>query len=340
MKKSLATVLIATSLTFAASVSASDFYVSAKSVQALNGDLSSVSPAVLTPSNASDYLDSGSALGYYGPIGPYGPLGVLGPVGDNSWNVSYWISAIGDWSDWSDDMSDHGGPLSEAGPLGPNGPLSDQAYFQDLPAINDFGKQLQAGGVWGVLGPVGPLGALGPLGPLGPVGAHGYDTNSNGQYLLNDQEVRAVEVPYEGSARTYELVEHYTESYAKSKTDNDTSFMASAYIAWPYSEVDTYTFTSNSDQFVTVVLIPEYQMDDFDLIITDENGNVLVDSNSFSFIDWVQIPVEAGTTLKAKVELAGTWHWASKNYRMIVTGSTEYLNTTDISGDHQVSMAP
>jgi hypothetical protein len=40
------------------------------------------------------------------------------------------------------------------------------------------------------------------------------------------------------------------------------------------------------------------------------------------------------------VELAGTWHWASKNYRMIVTGSTEYLNTTDISGDHQVSMAP
>ena len=81
----------ATSLLLSTQVVASDFYISASAIEAMNGSLSSVSPAVLTPSNASDYLDTGSSLGYYGPIGPYGPLGVLGPVGDNTWNPSYWI---------------------------------------------------------------------------------------------------------------------------------------------------------------------------------------------------------------------------------------------------------
>ncbi|THB69739.1 MAG: hypothetical protein D6B28_10855 [Gammaproteobacteria bacterium] len=313
-------------------------YVSASSVESLNGSLTSVSPAVNTPSNAADYLDDSSALGYYGPIGSYGPLGMLGPIGDNTWNVSYWISAVGDWSEWSDEMTDHGGPLSEQGPLGPNGPLSYNAYNYDLPAINDFSKQLQTGGVWTVLGPAGPLGALGPLGPLGPIGAHGYATDYDGRYVENDVEVRTVDVPYQGSVRTYELVENYDEGYAKSKTDNDTSFMVEGYIAWPYSEVDSYTIHSATSQYVTVLVLPEYTLDDFDMVIKDSEGNVIATSNSGDYVDWIQLPVEANTALTIEVELYSTGHYLTKDYRLFVTGSTEHINTSDITGNHQVAL--
>lgn len=329
-------VIAALTLTFSASVFATDYYVSARSVEMLNQSLVSVTPAVNTPSNAEDYLDDDSSLGYYGPIGSYGPLGALGPIGDNTWNSSYWISAVGDWSDWADDMSEHDGPLSEAGPLGPNGPLGSQAYNYDLPAINDFSKQLQAGGVWTSLGPVGPLGALGPLGPLGPVGAHGYATDTNGSYVDNDVEVRTVDVPYLGGVRTYGLVENYDEDYAKNKTDNDTSFMVEGYISYPYSELDTFTINSDAAQYITVLLLPEYTLDDFDLVIKDEQGNVVASSNSGDFVDWIQIPVAANSTLTIEVELYSTAHYWTKDYRLFVTGSTQYINTTDIAGDHQV----
>src|SRR6266550_1517121 len=83
----------------------SHIYVSASSVEALNGDLSSLNPACRTADSfhsCEDYLSTASALGDYGPIGAYGPLGSLGPLGSNSWNASAWMSGAGDWSSWSD----------------------------------------------------------------------------------------------------------------------------------------------------------------------------------------------------------------------------------------------
>lgn len=318
---------------FSTSVFATDHYVSARSVEMLNSSLVSVTPAVNTPSNVEYYLDDDSSLGYFGPIGSYGPLGVLGPIGDNSWNASNWISAVGDWSD---DMSEHDAPLSEAGPLGPNGPLGNQGYNYELPAINDFSKQLQAGGVWASLGPVGPLGALGPLGPLGPIGAHGYATDSDGSYVDDGVVMRTVSVPYLGGVRTYGLVENYDEDYAKNKTDNDTSFMVEGYISHSYSELDTYTINSDTAQYVTILLLPEYTLDDFDMVIKDAEGNVVASSNSGDFVDWIQIPVAANSTLTVEVELYSTAHYWTKDYRLFVTGSTQYINTTDIAGDHQI----
>ena len=338
MKKTvskLAFAYVCVCMVISASVNAGDV-VTASSVKNLNGSLASVTPSVLTPTAPENYLEPLSCLGYYGPISPYGPVGILGPVGDNTWNVSYWISAFGDWSDWFDQID---GPLSASGPLGPEGPLSDDAYWIDLPAINDFSKQLQAGGVWTVLGPVGPLGALGPLGPLGPVGAHGYYTDSNGQYLLNNVEMRTVDVPYNDTTRTYELFENYTESYAENKTDNDTSFMVEGNIGFGLAflpETDTYTFISNSDQYVTVALVGAVQADDFDLTITDANDNLIATSRTFDFTDWVQLKVNTGTVLKAHVKLSSTFHGGFKAYRLFVTGSTEHINITDIQGDHQI----
>lgn len=321
----------------ASSVHGADWAISANSIEDLQGDLSSVSPAVNTPSNAEDYLDDTSALGYNGPLGPYGPLSSLGPIGTNVWNVSYWFSLLGDWSDWADDNIN--GPLSELGPLGPYGPLSDLAYDVDLPAINDFSKQLQGAGVWTVLGPIGPLGALGPLGPLGPVGAHGYATDSDGRYEDSQgTEVRDVNVNYNQGVRTYSLYENYDESYAKTKTNNDTSFMVEGYISWPYSETDAFEFTAGSDDYITIVLSPIYALDDFDLKITDQNGNVVAQSNTYSYVDFIQINnIAPNTVLTAEITLYSTLHALTKDYRLFVTGSTDYISTTQpITGDHQV----
>jgi len=316
---------------------AQDWMISSNTVEALKGDLSSVHPPVLTPADASDYLDDDSALGYHGPLGPYGPLGILGPVGDNIWNASYWISAIGDWSAWSDELTELGGPLSELGPLGPNGPLSQQAYDVDLPAINDFGKQLQVGGVWTALGPVGPLGALGPLGPLGPIGAHGLGQNSYGQYVQNGYEIRSVEVPYAGSVRSYELYEKYDERFAREKTDNDTSFMVKGYIAYPYSQTDRFEFQSQANQAVTIVLTPVAALDDFDFIVKDEVGKVIAVASTYDYVDFVQLNnVAQGEKLTVEVRLHSTAHYLTKDYRLFVTGSTPYVSTAvPITGNHQ-----
>lgn len=359
--------------TTAAPVQASSArYVSASSVEAMGGDLSSVNPPVLTtypgdPLNPADYLKPMGPLGYYGPIGPWGPLGVAGPVGETVWNPSTWISGTA-WEDWATMLALYGGPMSDWGPLGPDGPLSEEAYYETLPAIGDFSKQLQAGGVWGVLGPVGPLGALGPLGPLGPVGAHGYRRSSTGQYVTSDGAVRRTyDVPYGSTTRRYELYEFYDDAYARSLGyDNDTSFMVERDYVAPGSTVE-YRFTSNSTQWVTINLVPMWMrydlatlsayahlaaadhlnypsgaargtalVDDFDLTLTDDTGRVLAVSNSVELADTIQVQVAAGTRLKLTVTYhqRGSYFGFHDGYRLFVTGSTPYFAGTDITGAH------
>ncbi|MFL0809686.1 MAG: hypothetical protein K6L76_04670 [Agarilytica sp.] len=336
MKNFLLSTIALSFLLLSVSSFADDWAITANNIENLSGDLNSVSPAVLTPSNAADYLDSDSALGYDGPLGPYGPLGILGPVGDNSWNSSYWINLAYSWTSWETDNVN--GPLSEQGPLGPYGPLSELAYDVDLPAINDFGKQLQGGGVWTTLGPLGPLGALGPLGPLGPIGAHGYSTDLDGRYIDNSVEVREVNIDYNGGVRTYELFENYPESYAETSTDNDTSFMVEGWVSYPYTETDSFEFTSGDNNYLTIVLTPVYSLDDFDLVIKDELGNVVATSNTYDYIDFVQLNnIAAGTKLTAEVTLYSSYHYLTKDYRLFVVGSTEYVDTdTPITGSHQL----
>jgi hypothetical protein len=316
------------------------FYVSSSTVEALDKDLSGVSPKIdparVPGASPEAYLSSTSCLGSYGPIGAYGPLGMLGPIGSNAWNTSYWVSAAGEWSEWSETID---GPLSEGGPLGPDGPVSeDQYYDAPLYEVNDFAEQLQGGGVWTVLGPVGPLGALGPLGPLGPLGAHGFAVDELGNYTSDGAVQRTVTVPFEGSRRTYGLFERYDETFAKQMTDNDTSFMVqgNAHVG----EVDLFPFTSDSKQLVTVLVVPEAQLDDFDLVISDDKGEVVAQANSASLVDWVQLRVPAGEQLTAHVELYSSFHWLSKRYRLYVVGSTAALSDTDITGPHQQSYTP
>ncbi len=280
-----------------------------------------------------------ACLGYWGPLGAYGPLGVLGPIGDNSWNLEHWMKELGDWSDHRDDTT---GPLSPLGPLGENGPVSYDQYHGladpglTLFSTNDFAVQLRALGLWTVVGPIGPLGALGPLGPLGPVGAHGYAQNSDGEYVHNGDVQRDITINYNaaGDQRTYELFEKYYEAFAEAKVDNDTSFMVIGE-SETYEDVDTYSFTSAHDQIVTVLLVPEKELDDFDISLKKADGTLIERSDvKRTYMEWIQFKAKAGASFKVEVDCYDSAHSGTSTYRLIVVGSTQYLNQTNIRGDH------
>jgi hypothetical protein len=54
------------------------------------------------------------------------------------------------------------------------------------------------------------------------------------------------------------------------------------------------------------------------------------------YIDFVQVRVAAGEKLEARVT-AKTTNAVFPTYRLIVTGSTKFIASTDISGPHQLS---
>jgi hypothetical protein len=319
--------------------SATNWYISASTVESMRESLSSVTPKVHPSSNGFDdpemFLSNDSALGPAGPLSAWGPLGALGPIGDASWNVSAWMSAAGDFTDMTK------APIGADGPLGSKGPLSSQAYSKDLPAINDFGKQLQAGGVWT---------ALGPLGPLGPVGSFGSVADRDGNYKKKGQIVRTVDVPFDGDTRTYGLVENYTEAAAKGMNDNDTSFMVHGDIEDPGHETDAYDFTSGETQYVTITLVPENSLSDFDVDLADGGGHVVASSrsdgsqslfgalpvNQGHYIDFIQLHVEEGSKFTAKVTAKTAP--VTSGYRLIVVGSTKNIPLSDIHGKHQAAL--
>jgi hypothetical protein len=328
--------------------STTNWYISASTVEAMRGSLASVTPKIHPASNGFDdpesFLSQDSALGPAGPLSAWGPLGALGPIGDNSWNTSAWMSGAGDFTNFTK------APVSEDGPLGPKGPLADKPYSQDLPAINDFGKQLQAGGVWTALGPIGALGALGPLGPLGPVGSFASVADRDGNYKKKGQIVRTVDVPYDGETRTYGLVENYTEDAAKKITDNDTSFMVHGDIEDPGHETDEYAFASPEAQYLTITLVPENALSDFDVELADSRGHVVASSrsdgsqsllgvlpvNEGHYIDFIQLRVTEGAKFTARVTAKTAP--VTSGYRLIVVGSTKHIPESDIHGKHQAAL--
>ncbi len=305
--------------------------VTAEQIDHLGGVFTDVVPPLPTDFIADSLL---TALGDFGPVGPSGPLGALGPIGDNSWNVTEVFKMFPDWSQWSHFLSLNGGPLSSQGPLGPNGPLSANAYEVLLPQINQYSRQLQAGGIWSVVGPLGPLGALGPLGPLGPVGAHGFKVDSHGNYTHQGQIVRQAQAFQDSDhPQSFDLYEKYDEDDAKKLKNNDTSFMVEGSISDAftfYSEVDEYPFQANEDQIVTINVVPEVIGDNFTLEIATANGKVVASSSSPLYMNWIQLVVPKGTQLRARVKMLTSMTIAIKPYRLFVTGATTRFADTVI----------
>lgn len=316
-------------------------YTSSVRVMKLSGDTRTVRPAVsdarIPGGTAALYLSSISALGHYGPLSAYGPLGTLGPVGSDRWSPSYWISAVDDWEDWSRDFDVLGpdGPLSEDGPVSPAQYYGEADPGRALFASNDFAVQLRGLGLWSVLGPIGPLGALGPLGPLGPLGAHGLATDGAGNFVRGGQVVRSVEAAFDdgGALRSWPLFEYYPDSdTVMNGPVQDTSFMTRGVLN-SRKETDVYRVRSAVDQLVTVLIVPEKELDDFDIAV-ETPGARIVANTGYATMDWVQLEVPAGAELEIAVRMYWSGHYLSSSYRLIVVGSGAALNATNISGDH------
>jgi len=197
------------------------------------------------------------------------------------------------------------------------------------------------GGVFHVLGPLGPLGALGPLGPLGPIGAHGFTRNSNGDWNKNGVVQRSVAVKFNTTfTRKFDLYESYDQKYAVAKKDNDCSFYVEA--TWNPGDTTsrhTYKFISKPEQFVSILLTPMAQLDDFDLNVqfpSSSAGKIQVISDAETYIDHTIVRVPPGTTITVSVELSASFHLLASVYRLYVTGSSEYFPNMDILGTHQV----
>jgi hypothetical protein len=133
-------------------------------------------------------------------------------------------------------------------------------------------------------------------------------------------------------------------------TDNDTSFMVVGALD-STSQVDAYPFASHADQFVTIAVVPENSLSDFDLEITDASGAPIARSDSDGaqqlgvfftpfnvghYIDFVQLEVAAGQALTARVT-ARTVDRVFPTYRLIVVGSGAAFVDTDITGAHQTA---
>lgn len=322
-------------------------YISTDSVTSV--DLNQVCPVIddnkIPGGTASYYLSDSSCLGYAGPIGPHGPLGMLGPIGNNSWNVSGWMQALGDWSSWQD--SNFKGVFDKEGPLGYKGPLSVDQYYglqdpgKSLFNSNDFAVQLRVFGLWSVLGPLGPLGALGPLGPLGPLGGYstiGLSINSNGEYTKDNRVVRTVTVLYDDSTnRDYELFENYkTSKFAKCVSNQDTSFMviSDLFNSFDIGHVDYYPINSNQDQFVTILLMPSFDLDNWDLAVYDDSGKLIAASEATTTIDFLILNVSGNTKFYVAARLTSKGMGYFSAYRLFVVGGTSYINKTNSSGNH------
>ena len=329
------------------------FYTTMSLVENLNEDVSSITPSIddsdIPLGTAELYLHYNSCLGYYGPLGPYGPLGVLGPIGTNNWEtygLAQWFPwDLGyTWQYWQTYVLNP--TLGPNGPLGENGPVDPSQYYgiedpgQTLFQENDFAQHSRALGVWNPLGPIGPLGALGALGALGPLGFYGAYTNSNGEYIYNNNIVRSVTMCIDENnpctERTYELYEHYTERFAKSMINNDTSFMVTGKL-FPITESDEFVVTSNVNQLVSIVVVPVYEYDTFSINVELPGGAVIITDTQYAstpYIQWVQIKIPAGTEFKIIVKKQVHNHVLQARYRLFVTGSTAELNQTEISGNH------
>lgn len=311
--------------------------VSTSSILSLQSDLSKIQPVIsaskVPGASPATYLGPLSCLGYMGPIGPYGPLGMLGPIGSNSWNPSAWITAAGSWSAW--ETSVKVGGLSADGPLGDKGPISRDQYFglenpgKTLFATNDFAVHLRAFGIWAALGPISALGALGPLGPLGPLGSHGCKANANGEYVCGGKLTRKVEVTTKKGPKTFELFEKYADSFAKKMKDNDSSFMVIG-----SGNLNEYSFSSFSEQIISVLVVPEKQLDDFDLELLDGNKKIVARSNTPNYIDFIQLRVAKNSKWTARIKLKASYHFLSKTFRLFVIGSGSELMASNVAGPH------
>lgn len=298
-------------------------YVTASSIEQLGYNVESITPKV----NLSNklYLHQDGPLSKYGPIGAEGPLGRNGAIQNlKPFNPSTYPY-------FTDYFKSFYGPLSEIGPLGFLGPYTEKSYYKgELFEQNNFAAHVRSLGLWGVLGTIGPFGPVGALGALGPVGVHGYDRDKQGNYIDKDGNiVTEIEVAFDNeSKRKFDLYELYEAEYSSDKKDLDPSFVTLGSLKDKYS--DDYMIHNDENQIITILVVPNYIYDHFNIELYSSNGKLIAKSDSHKYINFIQFLAPEDTDYTIKITSSDR----SDKYALYVTGSTKYLNKYNISGDH------
>ena len=321
--------------------------------------LGGVDPFGLT---AWDYTRAAGCLGVNGPLGYAGPLGSLGNL-PNRFHGHTPVKKGRTWSNnWCNvpvGQNDSACVYGSGGPLGAAGPLSQSAYYLTMyhlgEGVNwsqDYNVNLDASGVWAVQGPLGPTGALGVLGPLGPLSISlqpGVTTRPTGEYTAQDvglvRTTSPVRYASDGSRwRQYDLFEMYSKRFAAAMTDNDASFAVDSYLSNPSAGGDSFTFTSNFTQFVSVLVTPVNLLDAFGVTISvvgpDGNGTAIAASQSNPYatsqglINWVVFRAQAGEQLSVTVSMIHSGAPVESGYYLFVAGSGF------LEGDSQGTLQP
>ena len=240
-----------------------------------------------------------------GVTGSRGPLGSLGPFGGV---LTQLFQSLGEWSEFSNSLTEAQGPLSDMGPLFLAG-----EFAQSLSPMQIGYDKLVAGGILHSLGNAGALGPLGIAGALGPHGAHGFARDEVGNYFnSNSKIVRNIQTP----AGEFELYELYTKLPKKL----DTSF---AYFSETADEIEL-TFKSHKTQWINILVLNEYDLDRFGISI---NGTDLK-SHLHSLTNAINLKAEAGTSMTIKVKLLSSLHFMNKPFRLFVTGAPKFFEVS------------
>jgi hypothetical protein len=107
--------------------------------------------------------------------------------------------------------------------------------------------------------------------------------------VCNGAVTRTIDVPYDASnsTRTYELFEFYNSTYAKTKRDQDSSFMVEDETPDAGDSV-SYPLVIRGAQYVTLLVVPFYALDRYSLDVCC-TGYGHAYSNSIVLVNWIQV---------------------------------------------------
>lgn len=127
---------------------------------------------------------------------------------------------------------------------------------------------------------------------LGPIGAHGFLRDlTSGAYVSNGTVQRQLSVEWtSGVSRVWELFEDYEQAFAMRMRDNDASWMVRGTVSAVGGYVE-FPFYSRLPQYVTISVVPEYALDDWDLDVSLKNVNIAT-ANSTFYMDFIQVTID------------------------------------------------
>lgn len=234
---------------------------------------------------------------YYGVAGTMGGLGVFGGIGDNPWNATSVFDMMPSYFKVDDLVSEFAGNRSANGPMIMDNKIT-QAFFSAV------SQDLFPGGYLHVLGSGGPYNYANIYGVAGTNSGVKFKRNNDGDFIDEEGNVhRFTQVnTYEGP-KDLHLYEFYSEERAKNMLDNDTTFAVHGHIE-KLNESDVFSFHTESERWVSILVIADHPNDFYRLSIIDKDGKERMiagktQSNLSSFIV-AKIPADMQIQFKVK----------------------------------------